>query len=114
MLTTFLALVITFDIPYPLVPALTLPLLMLFNNAMFMLSLFVSFTQNMPHACPSFADTVPLFSLLTTVNKRASDCDDDDDVDDVDDVDGVVDGDDVDVDDGDVDEVLSTKDDCEG
>ncbi len=78
MLTTFLALVMMFVMPYALVSPLTSPLLMLLKRVMFTPLPSVSFTQNMPHAYPSRAETTPLFSLLTTTNKRIGACESDD------------------------------------
>ena len=68
MLTTFLALVMMFAMPYALDAALTLPLLMLLKRVMFTPLLFVSSTQNMPHPYPSLAETSPFFSLLVITN----------------------------------------------
>ena len=72
MLTTFLAVLMMFVMPYALVFAFTRPLLMLFKRVAFTRSLFDSSTQNMPHAYPPLAETTPLFLLLSIMNK--TDC----------------------------------------
>ena len=71
MLTTFLATVTLFAMPYALFNAPTVPLLMLFKRVMFTPSLLNLTTQNMPHASFISAETEPLFSLLSTMNNTS-------------------------------------------